>query len=271
MSAGGTPSVDPGAFAFAPERGAEPAAVLCLHGLSGTPYEVRAIGEACAARGLAALGPTLPGHGARAEDLAAIESYERWLDAARESALRLRARHDRVFAAGLSMGGLLALALAADELVDALCVVGTPLRLPAAVRMAVPLLRRLRPYVPKRGGSDIVDAAARARHPSLPVMPLRAVQELIRLQRTVTPLLPRVRAPILVAHGALDRTARPADAQTILRVVSSSEREWLACEGSGHVVPVDVDGPQLAEASATFFLRRLGSARSALTAARDAS
>lgn len=263
--------VEAGAFAFAPRGGDEPAAVLCLHGLSGTPYEVRAIGEACAARGLAAVGPVLPGHGASAEALAAVSSFSRWVEAAREEARRLRERHAQVFVAGLSMGGLLALDLAAEALVDALAVVGTPLRLPAPVRVAVPLLWRFRPYVPKRGGSDIVDAAARARHPSMNVMPLRAVHELLRLQRTVVRALPRVRAPILVAHGARDRTANPADAQAILRGVGSSEREWLECTGSGHVVPVDVDGPLLAEAAATFFLRRVRGGPSALTAARDAS
>jgi len=271
MSASGEPRVDPGAFEFSPGGGGEPAAVLCLHGLSGTPYEVRAIGEACAARGLAAHGPMLPGHGAEPEALAGVASYALWIEAAREHVRVLRARHEQVFVAGLSMGGLLALSVAAEQLVDALAVVGTPLRLPAPVRVAVPLLWRVRPYLTKRGGSDIVDPAARARHPSMPVMPLRAVRELLRLQRVVAPALSRVRAPILVAHGARDRTANPADAQVILRTVGSIEREWVDCTASGHVVPVDVDGPLLARAVSSFFLRRIQSGPSALTAARDAS
>jgi len=271
MSVRPGPGVDAGAFAFAPGGGGEPAAVLCLHGLSGTPYEVRAIGEACAAQGLAVHGPVLPGHGGEPAALAGVESYALWIEAAREHVRALRARHERVFVAGLSMGGLLALALAAEQLVDALAVVGTPLRLPAPVRFGVPLLWRIRPYLAKRGGSDIADAAARARHPSMSVMPLRAVRELLRLQRAIVPALPRVRAPILVAHGVHDRTANPADAQVILRTVGSSEREWIECAASGHVVPVDFDGPLLARAISSFFLRRLVCDPSALTAARDAS
>lgn len=262
--------VDASAFDLAPRGGRAPAAVLCLHGLSGTPYEVRALGEACAARGLAAVGPLLPGHGGAPAELAAVSSPAVWLEAARAEVKRLRARHAQVFVAGLSMGGLLALALAADALVDALAVVGVPLRFSLPVRVAVPIVWRFRPYLPKRNGSDIVDAAARARHPSMPVMPLRAVHQLLRLQRVVRAALPRIEAPILVAHGAHDRTARPADARAILCRVESREREWIECKGSGHVVPVDVDGPMLAEAVATFFLRRAHDA-CALTAARGAS
>jgi carboxylesterase len=161
-----------------------------------------------------------------------------------------------VFAVGLSMGGLLSLLLAAEERVDAAVVVGVPLRLPWPVRAAVPLLWRLRPHLRKAGGSDIQDADARARHPSLPVMPLRGVRELLRLQRVARRALPRIKVPILVAHGALDRTANPRDAAAILAAVASSETARFECARSGHVVPVDHDGPALAEAVAEFLTKQ---------------
>jgi carboxylesterase len=86
-------------------------------------------------------------------------------------------------------------------------------------------------------------------------MPLASVHELVRLQRRVRASLPRVTAPILVAHGAQDRTAHPADAHEILAQVASVEREHLFLEASGHVVPVDHDGPQLAAATVEFLGR----------------
>lgn len=252
------PAVDAGPFDL-PGAGATAAAAatLCLHGLTGTPYEVRPLGEALAARGVRALGPVLPGHGGTPDELAGLAGPEPWLAAARAHARALRARHQAVFAVGLSMGGLLALALAAEDEVDAAVVVGTPLALPLPIRLVVPWAWRLRPFHPKTGGSDIRDDAARARHPSLPVMPLRSVSALIRLQRAVRLRLPRVRVPLLVAHGAHDRTARPADAEAILSGVASPVRERFACPRSGHVVPVDHDGPALAEAVAEFLGRHI--------------
>ena len=249
---GGPASVDPSSFEL---TGVLDAAVLCLHGLTGTPYEVRSIGEACAERGISAFGPALPGHSETPEALHRVRSFRAWLEAARAHAQVLRRDYGRVFAAGLSMGGLLALALAAEDVFDALVVVGTPLKLPLGVRLAVPLLWRVRRFQPKSGGSDIQDAEARARHPSYPVLPLRSVNELIKLQRRVRASLARVHSPILVAHGALDRTARTADARAILEGVSSQERLFLSCDASGHVVPVDVDAPRLAEVAASFLLR----------------
>ena len=245
------PSVDASPFAL---PGAGRAAALCLHGLTGTPYEMRTIGEALSAAGIAAQGPALPGHNETPERLARV-SHEEWIAAGRQALARLRALHARVFVVGLSMGGLVALVLAAEERVDAAIVVGVPLRLRQRAVRLVPIAKRFVPFFPKAEGSDIRDPAARARHPSYDRMPLAALHELLRLQRRVRALLPRIHSPLLVAHGALDRTAHPDDAHEILRRVTSVEREHLSLPDSGHVVPVDVDAARLAAASVEFLRR----------------
>jgi carboxylesterase len=247
----GPDAVDAAPFELA---GAGRAAALCLHGLTGTPYEVRPLGEALAAAGIRAVGPALPGHNETPERLARVP-HEAWLEAGRAALAGLRAAHERVFVVGLSMGGLVALALAAEAPVDAAVVVGVPLRLRQPAARLVPVAKHFLRFLPKAVGSDIRDAAARARHPSYDRMPLAAVHELVRLQRRVLALLPRVTAPLLVAHGAHDRTAHPDDAHEILARVASVERGHLRLEASGHVVPVDHDGPRLA-AAAVEFLRR---------------
>ncbi len=243
--------VDPSPFDLGGETRA---AALCLHGLTGTPYEVRPLGEAMAASGIRAVGPWNPGHDTTPEDLAGT-TYEQWVEAAREHFRKLRERHERVFIVGMSMGGLLALTLAAEEEVDALVVVGTPLRLSWPITLSVPLLKYLRPFLEKSGGSDIRDDAARARHPGYKQMPLASVHELLHLQRRVQHGLKRVSAPILVAHGALDKTANPANAREIFDCVSSAVKEISILEASGHVCPVDIDGPTLAAATAEFLTR----------------
>jgi len=86
-------------------------------------------------------------------------------------------------------------------------------------------------------------------------MPLAAVRQLQHLQRLVRGALGRVTAPLLVAHGAHDTTADPADSKEILDRAGSREREHLILEDSAHVVPVDRDGPRLAAASVDFLTR----------------
>ena len=71
-----------------------------------------------------ALGPALPGHNDTPECLARV-TWMQWLEAARERLRALHAQHERVFLVGMSMGGLLCLALAAEERADAVVVVTT--------------------------------------------------------------------------------------------------------------------------------------------------
>ena len=49
--------------------GSGPDACLLLHGLTGSPAELRPVGEALAQAGFRAVGPLLPGHGTSPEDL----------------------------------------------------------------------------------------------------------------------------------------------------------------------------------------------------------
>jgi carboxylesterase len=249
---GAAPALDAGAFDL---PGDGYAAALCLHGLTGTPYEVRSLGEALSGAGVRALGPMLPGHGGEPAALRRTP-YTAWLEAARSEVLRLRRDSEVVFGVGLSMGGLVILALAAEHAFDAVVCVGVPLRLRqrgvGLARFAKHLIREL----PKRGGSDIRDPEARARHPGMPVMPLAGIAELQRLQGVVRARLAEVRVPLLAAHGAQDATAFPGDAQTLLQCVASAEKEHLLLPRSGHVVPVDFDAPLLAAAAVRFLSGR---------------
>jgi carboxylesterase len=252
----GAEEVDSDAFDLRPPaENANGAAALCLHGLTGTPYEVRPVAEALVARGVRARGAWMAGHEEGVEALAKT-SWKAWVEGARSELSALRAEHYRVFLVGMSMGGLVSLRLAETEEVDAIVVIGTPLVLAPPIPQILPLLRRFVSTRSKKDGSDIREPAARARHPSLPLMPLSAVAELISLQSQVIPDLARVRAPILVAHGRLDQTARPRDAKRILKEVGSSDKELFYLERSGHVATVDYDGPALSRAAADFLGRR---------------
>src|SRR6478752_1325815 len=87
--------------------------VLVVHGFTGSPFEMRLLGEDLAARGFAVEGVRLAGHAATTRDLAA-STWHDWYRSADEALNRLRARvgKKRVAVAGLSMGGLLTLELA---------------------------------------------------------------------------------------------------------------------------------------------------------------
>jgi len=245
------------AAALSPEQlaafdlGEGPVAVLCLHGFTGTPYEMRPLGEALAVAGFRARGPLLPGHAGTVDELGRV-LYTDWLGAARSVFDALAAEHEHVCVVGLSMGALLTLAVCSERPVAAAAVIGAPLSLRFPIPLLVPILKPFLRSVPKKDGSDIRDPLARARHPSMSRMPLAGIHELVRLQRYVRARLDRVEAPLLVAYGRHDQTADPREAQRICRAVSSRSCDVLMLEDSGHVVTVDHDGPRLAAALVGF-------------------
>jgi carboxylesterase len=243
--------VDVSPFDLHPESGrGNGDAVLCLHGLTGTPYEVRPVAEVLVGRGLRARGPWMAGHEGGHEALART-TWTDWVELAGRELEALRAEHERVFVVGVSMGGLVTLRLAQTLRVDGLVVIGTPLALRPPLPLLARALRRLMPFRVKRG-SDIREPAARERHPGLAATPLAAVTELVRLQGEVVADLARIEAPILVAHGRHDRTALPRDAARIHAAVASRRKQLVYLESSGHVATVDYDGPALARIAADF-------------------
>src|SRR5438477_5580237 len=87
-----------------------PRGVLCLHGFTGTPFEVRPLAEALAARGFTVSAPALAGHCGTLDELACT-GWPDWLASAEQALDRLLAEVGGrpVAVAGFSLGGLLAL------------------------------------------------------------------------------------------------------------------------------------------------------------------
>jgi carboxylesterase len=244
-------AVDARPFELGPVGGAGPA-IVCLHGLTGTPYEVRPPAEALAARGFACVGPLLPGHGEAPEALARTPA-ERWVESALEAYDRLARTHARVYVLGLSMGGVLALALGARRRPGGVAVLAAPLDLGPLVRFGVPVLRRLVPSLPKRPA--IADPEARARHPGYDRMPLAAVAELQGLAGRVHAELAAVTAPLLLLYGRRDPTVASSNAARVLEGVGSTDRTLHFLERSAHVLPVDLDREEVAQRVVAFFER----------------
>ena len=88
--------------------------VLLIHGLTGTPTEMRFVAKGLNRNGFTVHGMQLAGHCGTEEDLLATGWHD-WYRSVCEAADKLRAEVDHMFVAGLSMGALLALKLAADR------------------------------------------------------------------------------------------------------------------------------------------------------------
>jgi carboxylesterase len=233
-----------------------PDAVLLLHGLTGSPFEVRYVAERLQAAGYRCLGPLMPGHGGDPRALAGL-SWAAWVEGARRELAKLSGAR-RTFVVGCSMGALVACALAhaLPERVDAIALLAPALRLAGPGRLAA-LLARHTPLrgavVPKVGGSDVRDPVMRRANPTMRGVPLSAVGELDLLARHVDSLLPRVSAPALVVAGGEDHTVTLAGARRMAQRLGADGGRLVVLPSSFHLVGIDVERDRCAREVLTFF------------------
>jgi len=248
------------------ELGGGPDAVLLLHGLTGSTFEMHHLALRLAAGGHRCLAPVMAGHGGVPADLVGIPWTE-WVAKARRDLARLAGAR-RTFVAGCSMGALVACALAHDqpELVDGLVLLAPALELKAPGRLAALLGQSgllWRTVVPKGSGSDVRDEAMRRRNPCLTGVPLAAVAELHGLAAFVERTAAGVAAPALIIAGGQDHTVTLAGARRLARRLGSGPAEVLVLPESWHLVGVDVERERCGDAAADFLASlRLPGARS---------
>lgn len=238
-----------------------PDACLLLHGLTGSPAEVRPIGEALAEAGLRAVGPTLPGHGTVPEDLYTVTRAD-LLSAARSALLDLRGAR-RIYLCGLSAGALLAIHLAArswlrEGLSDicAVALLAPAIEFAGASWIFANVLGRLPalPFMLGKGSRDIREPDERERvDGSYTAIPMRWGAELLALSQEGLKLAHRVRAPALILQGALDRTVSPSGARKLARQLASPRVEVRILPKSGHVLPLDAESAEVCRSVVSFF------------------
>ena len=217
---------------------------------------MRPLGEALAGRGFPVRAVRLAGHGTAVAELTRTR-WTDWLASASEGLDLLRRDCAYAAIAGMSMGALLALHLAATRArdVSALVLCGTPLRLrDFRLRLlgrfgGLPVLSsQLRAItIPKTRGPDISDPAVRAASSSYRAMPLAGVLELLRLQDIVRRELDQVRQPALLLQGRHDHNVPFDNLELLRRSLGSGETEVHVLERSWHVVTLDVERDLVAD------------------------
>jgi esterase/lipase len=233
--------------------------VLLLHGFTGSPYSMRPWGEFLAAEGFAVRGPRLPGHGTTWQDCNTTTG-EDWLAEVHRAFDLLAQECDRVFVAGLSMGGTLAIRFAEQRPADlaGLVLVNPSLMTLRLDAKLLPLLARLTPsWAPiandiKKPGVDEL---------AYPKLPTRAMVALRRLWSVTRPELARITAPLLVFRSVEDHVVEPASAEALLAGVSSTDTSEVLLHDSYHVATLDNDAETIFRTSAEWIRARSAAGR----------
>ncbi|MFP5372571.1 MAG: alpha/beta hydrolase, partial [Actinomycetes bacterium] len=204
---------------------------------------MRPWGEHLAAQGFAVRCPLLPGHGTRWEDCN-LSTSDQWTAAVEVAFDELAASCDRVFVAGLSMGGTLATRLAevrSDD-VAGLVLVNPSLLTQRLDAKLLPLLSRITPSWAPIASDIKKPGVAELAYPKLPT---RAVMQLRGLWAATRADLGRVTVPVLVFTSLVDHVVEPVNGDILLAGVSSSDTTHVRLGNSYHVATLDNDAPAI--------------------------
>jgi carboxylesterase len=238
--------------------GEDRSTVLLIHGFTGTPFEMRPLGEHLARAGHTVYAPLLNGHGLTSEALLATRA-ENWIRSVDEAMDLLLARTKRIYLCGLSLGGLLSLDATRRRgaQVSALASIGAPLWLTRMSDLAIRVTRRLggapRFVIPKMSGSDIADPAMRRlndRAQGSIGLPMPSVMSLHSFAAEVHARLDQITRPVFAAHGRKDHVTPHACLDALVRGLRSAEVESFTAERSYHVATLDYDREALFSAVA---------------------
>ncbi len=206
---------------------------LLLHGIGGTPANMRVIAEALQSRGFTVYVPLLPGHGTTVRALQA-STGEQWLACARDGYDRLRAAGcTRIVPIGLSLGGILAGLIAAERDCAALCLISAPIRMRTYLHVA----RVLSPLLPaiRFSQADIDRCRSKLPYGQLYAgFSTRKLADLYRLIRRLRRALPDITCPTLALWSRYDNKVAPCAAKTLRRGLSHAALTMRTMEHSPH-------------------------------------
>ncbi len=214
--------------------------ILLLHGFTGSPYEVKELGEQLGKKGYTVSIPLLKGHGTTPADLLNCRWYD-WFEDSKKALFKLRKTCNTVIAVGLSTGASLALHLAAHYQLEGVAALSPALFLKNKSSVILPYLPILFPYRYIKGGPDISDVATADAVVKYRKTPLKAAKEVLKLYAHLKMDLPEIYVPVLLIQAEQDHVVDPKGAQWIYDHISSKEKKILKLSKSFHVITLDVE------------------------------
>ena len=254
-------------------QGSEDKGVLLVHGLTGTPTEMRFIGKQLHKMGFTVYAPTLAGH--CIDETALLKtSYEDWLESLRVALYDFKKRVKNVSAAGICVGGALALYLAHQEKgqIDKVAIYAPALdydgwnqpywsryaRVFKDILIHIPSVRNFQfketyPFGIKDDRiRKLITENPASFDGALPYFPAQSLYQNYRLNDALKKKLPEMTVPTLLLHAKDDDVSHPRNSRFIKKA-HGGHCELVLLEDCYHMIHVDRERHKVAELTGQFF------------------
>ncbi|WP_409316022.1 alpha/beta hydrolase [Pseudomonas sp. KCJK9016] len=246
--------------------------VLLIHGLTGTPTELRRVAVGLAKAGCTVYVPTLAGHCGGNADLQAT-GWRDWYEGVRKTFVGIRRQHSKVFVGGLSMGAVMSMYVASEHpgQVAGLLMYSTTLKYDGwsihKLAFLTPLLMKIPfgvhickfeekpPYgIKNERLRAIVERQMKEGQSSeagLLTMEGVTVRELHRMNAVVRKRMPSITVPALVLHSIEDDITSRWNADYVERKLGG-EVVKILLDDCYHMITVDLQYRRVVELSVQF-------------------
>jgi carboxylesterase len=227
--------------------------VLLIHGFTSTPKGLAPLADRLADSGYSVSAPRLPGHGTSLSECNRTTWHD-WYAEVTRAFDELRGGCGTVFVFGFSMGGTLALRLAADrgDQIAGLILLNPSVFTTRPDRHLLPLLAKVVPAWPGISNDIKKDGVVEQAYDKIPV---RAAYSLNQMWTGVKPDIPSINQPILVFTSTDDHVVEPENSEYILEHVNSIDRHQVILPDSYHVALLDNDAETVIDNTAAFVAR----------------
>jgi carboxylesterase len=260
-------------------KGSNGCLVLLIHGLTGTPHEMKFMAQHLNEKGYSVACPRLANHG-KSLSILKKTKWQDFYESAKKSFLEAGDQYAMVFVGGLSMGALLSLLLAEEfsgKIAGVSCLSPTLFydgwNMPK-YRWLLPLgsgtflkhffyfkedppygikNEAIRRYVHRYYSQAQLDNIEGVDQYGYPFFPLTLLDQLDRLVKHITPKLGAITTPVQLIQAKEDDMTSIKNSQFIYERIKSGQKELILLENSYHVITADQERDKVAQKMAGFF------------------
>jgi carboxylesterase len=229
--------------------------ILLIHGFTAAPIDMKPLGEKLNSFGYTVYAPLLAGHGLTPEDFKNT-SWKDWEHSAAEALECLKETCRKIVAIGHSMGGLIALSLAAQGKLDGIVSINAPIIYRERDYYFADRLLGKQEYVEKPGKKEEISVNKEGLpHFSYVKVP---VECLVSLNKILTPIrneLRKIGCPVLVVQSLEDKTVHPRSGRMIEKSIKHRRKDVIYWSKEDHDLPLSPQRDKLAEKIRMFLLK----------------
>lgn len=228
--------------------------VLIIHGYTGSPHDLAYMAHELHKAGFTVSVPRLPGHGTSSEDFLTTTARD-WLRRALDAYYDLQSICKEVHIIGLSMGGAMALILAARLKPKKLVTLAAATHVYDNRIKLTPILSFFTKKMPRENKEkyDDPDLEYLRNEYWLYNWPKQAAQ-LYKIMKLARKSVSEISSETLVIAARNDNTVPLSAAEFIYNNIKSNKKKLIIFERSGHVISNDVEKEAVAEAVKNWLL-----------------